>query len=398
MLRKIDEMTPDEIFLNCISAHLRGETVAAELSEDGWQRLIRLAQEQKMLPMIFETAGGSMPEALRLGCKKQVRRLVAAQTARTAEFLSVYAALSDAGISPVVVKGIVCRALYPKPDLRSSADEDLYIPLGQYPAFHEKMLELGFQAGAPDYKNSHEARYTRNGLLIEGHWELFPRDSSALNALNRYNAGFFARAQVRHIEGVRLLTLDDTDHMSFLLLHAYKHFINSGVGLRQICDIALWAQAYDIDWQRVKDTMSAIGGEYFAAAIFDAAEKYCGLSLPGIWPEANCTALIEDALSGGVYGSADMSRRHSGTMTLSAVESAYEKKAHIPLVRTLFPNRAVMEESFPWVKKSAAALPLAWSVRIIRYLARQGEGNSAADSVKLGAQRTRLLREYKIIK
>ena len=93
-----------------------------------------------------------------------------------------------------------------------------------------------------------------------------------------------------------------------------------------------------------------------------------------------------------------MSRRHSGTMTLSAVESAYEKKAHIPLVRTLFPNRAVMEESFPWVKKSAAALPLAWSVRIIRYLARQGEGNSAADSVKLGAQRTRLLREHKIIK
>lgn len=172
---------------------------------------------------------------------------------------SVYAALSDAGISPVVVKGIVCRALYPKPDLRSSADEDLYIPLGQYPAFHEKMLELGFQAGAPDYKNSHEARYTRNGLLIEGHWELFPRDSSALNALNRYNAGFFARAQVRHIEGARLLSLDDTDHMSFLLLHAYKHFINSGVGLRQICDIALWAQAYDIDWQRVKDTMSAIG-------------------------------------------------------------------------------------------------------------------------------------------
>lgn len=249
---------------------------------------------------------------------------------------SVYAALSDAGISPVVVKGIVCRALYPKPDLRSSVDEDLYIPLGQYPAFHEKMLELGFQAGAPDYKNSHEARYTRNGLLIEGHWELFPRDSSALNALNRYNAGFFARAQVRHIEGVRLLTLDDTDHMSFLLLHAYKHFINSGVGLRQICDIALWAQAYDIDWQRVKDTMSAIGGEYFAAAIFDAAEKYCGLSLPGIWPEANCTALIEDALSGGVYGSADMSRRHSGTMTLSAVESAYEKRPTSPSCEPCF--------------------------------------------------------------
>ena len=390
-------MTPDELFLNCISAYLRGGTAEAELSGEDWLLLIRLAQEQKMLPMVFEAAGGSMPEALRTDCGKLVRRLVAAQTVRTAGFLSVYTELTAAGITPLVVKGIVCRALYPKPDLRSSADEDLYIPPAEYPAFHGKMLELGFEAGEPDYKNSHEERYIRGGLLIEGHWELFPRDSSALNALNGYNDSFFSRAKTRRIEGAELLTLDDTDHMIFLLLHAYKHFINSGVGLRQICDIALWAKAYALDWQRIKDAMGSISGEYFAAAIFDAAEKLCGMSLPAGWPEADCTALIADALRGGVYGSSDMSRRHSGTMTLSAVEAARESKTHIPLMRTLFPNRAVMEVSFPWVRKSAALLPCAWTLRILRYLGRQGEGDSAAESIRIGARRTELLREYKII-
>ena len=58
-------MTPDELFLNCISAYLRGGTAEAELSGEDWLLLIRLAQEQKMLPMVFEAAGGSMPECCR---------------------------------------------------------------------------------------------------------------------------------------------------------------------------------------------------------------------------------------------------------------------------------------------------------------------------------------------
>lgn len=390
-------MTPNEVFLKSTYAFLRGETLEAELSEAGWRELIRLAQEQKMLPMLFEAVGASIPEELRSDTKKQVRRLVVAQTVRTAQFLSLYSELYAVGINPLVVKGIVCRSLYSKPDLRASADEDLYIPLGSYPEFHEKMLSLGFRAEEPDYKNSHEARYTKDGLLIEGHWELFPRDSSALSGLNELNSGFFARAKMRSCEGAELLTLEDSDHMIFLLLHAYKHFINSGVGLRQICDIALWAQAHTLDWPRIKTAMSAINGEHFAAAIFDAAEKYCGVKKPDGFPDADCTALISDALSGGVYGSADMSRRHSGTMTLSAVEAERESKAHIPLLRTLFPNRAVMEVSFPWVKKSAALLPAAWTIRFVRYLTQLGEGNRAAESIKIGTQRTELLKEYKII-
>ena len=35
------------------------------------------------------------------------------------------------GLTPLIVKGIVCRDLYPNPDLRTSNDEDLYIPRDQ---------------------------------------------------------------------------------------------------------------------------------------------------------------------------------------------------------------------------------------------------------------------------
>ena len=35
-------------------------------------------------------------------------------------------------LTPLIVKGIVCRDLYPNPDLRTSNDEDLYIPRDQF--------------------------------------------------------------------------------------------------------------------------------------------------------------------------------------------------------------------------------------------------------------------------
>lgn len=387
----------NEVLLNCISAYLKREKMTAELSDVQWQELIEKAAQQKAIPMVYESLGDEMPESIKKVCKSTVLYTVAGQMQRTTAFLEVYKEFAAVGITPLVVKGIICRSVYEKPEYRVSADEDLYVPLEQYPAFHEKMLELGFKTKEPDYKNAHEERYIRGALLIEGHWELFPQENDALNALNAYSEGFWARSCTQTFEGVELKTLEPTDHMIFLLFHTYKHFVNSGVGVRQICDIAQWSTHYELDWKRIRDAMKSMRGECFAAALFDAGEKYFGMKFPDGWERTDSTALLNDSLSGGIYGSNDMSRKHSGSITLSAVESAHNEKKSVPLAKTLFPNRAVMEMSYPWVKKSGALLPAAWCVRIIRYIGERGNNNTAAESLKIGAERIELLKEYRII-
>lgn len=390
-------MSVNNELINCISAFLEGKTVQPELSGNEWLELIRKAEEQKLLPMVFEAAGASMPESLKASVRARTRLLVARQTQRTQEFLRVYKSLSEANIRPLVVKGIVCRTVWAKPEHRNSSDEDMYISLSAYPAFHEKMLELGFNAKQPDYKNDHEERYMRDGLLIEGHWELFPQFNDSLSALNAYTAAFWSRAEVQVIDGVEMTVLEPTDHMIFLLLHAYKHFINSGVGLRQLCDIAQWSKRYELDWQRIYDAMCSAHGECLAAAMFDASARYFGMTYPPHFERADCTALLSDALNGGIYGSADMSRKHSGSMTLEAVEASGRGKKGNPLLKSLFPNRAVMETSYPWVKKSAALLPAAWAARIARYAVSRNADNSALESVKIGTERIELLKKYRVI-
>ena len=386
-----------QFFLRAVSRALTGARADAPPAGVDFAALFSIAQEQKLTAVVFSAARDVLPEDARRLWRSAVLQQASLQAQRTASFLKTYQALAEQGFQPLVVKGILCRETFPEPDARISSDEDIYLPCAQYRKFHRALLDLGFSGEEPDYQNAHEARYYQGSLMIEGHWELFPRDHAALNSLNALQEGFWQRSSIQAVCGVPMRVLDPTDHMTFLLLHAFKHFINSGVGIRQICDAAQWAKTHEIDWPRVLESLKPVRAERFAAAVFDAGERYFGMRHPAGWQRADSTALLEDAFGGGVYGSATMSRKHSGSMTLAAAENAEKASRVRSLLQTLFPNRAVMAEGCPWVRKSALLLPAAWTVRIVRYLRSRGENDSAAESLKIGAERLELLREYQII-
>ncbi|MGM9917942.1 MAG: nucleotidyltransferase family protein, partial [Lactimicrobium massiliense] len=108
------------LFLDAYAHALHHERViwTQDISEAEWKALFQMAQEQNVLPMIYESVfqcpgisvvPGEMLQQLR----SQVVRDVSIQTIKTAEFLKLYAFLSDRGLHPIVMKGIVCRRLYP---------------------------------------------------------------------------------------------------------------------------------------------------------------------------------------------------------------------------------------------------------------------------------------------
>lgn len=407
-------MTVSEALLNCISAALDGRECALTLAPDDWTALLRLAGEQKLLPLVYAAVRGTpglaaAPEAVRAAARRQTMREAAAQTVHTEAFLRLYQALRAEGLAPVVVKGIVCRALYPQPELRPSSDEDLYLTAAEMPRFHAVLLRAGFVLTEPerDYRSAHEARYVHpdTGLVVEGHWALFPTEYAVYAALNVQLPDLMQRAQDWESGGVTLRVPDACDHLIFLLLHAFKHFISSGVGVRQLCDIALWMRRFgaQIDWQRVRAALRATHSEGFAAAVIDAGVHWFGLEraaahIPPDWETLESAALLADALSGGVYGSADSTRRHSCTITIHAADRAHRGgTGRASLCAALFPGREVMAGWYPYVARCPALLPAAWVQRIWRYLRTRGKHTSAQDSLRVGAQRVELLRQYRVL-
>jgi hypothetical protein len=107
--------------------------------------------------------------------------------------------------------------------------------------------------------------------------------------------------------------------------------------------------------------------------------------------------MLKDVLCGGIYGSADIDRVHSGTMTLSAVKSSGSSRK-TSILSSVFPSRLSLEGRYPYLKKPPLLLPVAWCTRIVSYAKRSSAGEtSAAKSIAIGKERIELLRFYGII-
>ena len=409
------------LFLQALKASLENKKVQWEmlLQPQDWLELFKMAEEHRVLPLIYEAvydcpAAQDTEKQVFTHYKRTTMQTVMLQTRKTAEFLSLFAHLKAAGVSPCVVKGIVCRSLYPNPDYRMSADEDILIPPEQYGLCHDAMLAFGMTLSAPEQDNdaAYEVPYGKDGspLYIELHKSLFPPDSEAYGDLNRFFDGIHQRLVEVPLQGAVVLTMPHTDHLFYLICHAFKHFLHSGFGIRQVCDIVLFANAYgeQIDWIRLLENCREIHADLFAAALFRIGSKYLTFDpgkacYPKAWEEIQVdeAAMLEDLLDSGIYGGSNMSRKHSSNVTLNAVSAQKQgKKSGNHVLKTVFPSPKALEGRFPYLRKHPYLLPAAWTSRLVQYWkeTRAISGNDAGESIKIGNQRIDLLKQYGIIK
>lgn len=395
--------TTETQFLHIAKAAISGGDLPAEKVD--WPAVFALAGQQKLLPILFEAARAT-PAAgenavLFAVTKQQVIGQVLNQTVRSAEFADLYRKLRSAGLHPIVVKGQLCSRLYPQTDHRISADDDLLIPDGEFMACHEQLLTNGLTTDTPadELASADEVSYTKKGslLYIELHRHLFDSSEDAHDDLNH----FFTDINPVKTDG--FLAMPPHEHLLYLILHAYKHFVRSGIGLRQFCDIGLWARAYhvEIDWQRLHEQCESVHAATFAAAAFCIAGDYLGIEfdLPAPWDGSiDVEPLLHDTLCGGVYGSNDLTRLHSSTVTLNAVKASRtgEKSS---VLSTVFPKLEYLERRYPYLKKRPYLLPVAWMQRIAHYASEKQSGtdNSASGSIKLGKERIELMKRYGIM-
>ena len=411
----------NQIFLDALKAALqnRSASLPRELDHAEWAELMRLANIHHVLPLIFEAvcedASFARNNAPLLAASSSATfRQITKQTRKTMEFLALEQHLQAAGLRPLVVKGIICRSLYPMPDARSSTDEDVLILPEEFEAYHAALTAFGMETSLDPEKiaYSYEVPYRKNGssLYIELHKNLFPPESNAYGDFNRFFRDVHKRAVIEQIDGTAVWTMAPTDHLFYLICHAFKHFLHSGFGIRQVCDIILYAAAHGprMDWNLVRKNCRAIHAEAFCAALFHIGENYLGFDpaaacVPRSWMSlpVDETLMLNDLLSSGLYGDADMSRKHSSSITLDAVAAQRQgRQARGSLIASLFPPLHALTVRFKYLEKAPWLLPAAWIHRIIGYAieTRRTDSNNAVDALKIGKERVEMMRAYGIIK
>ena len=427
----------DSALLAILAAALREKQPAdPALMPEEWQDFLRRAEAHKLLPLILDAAcalpscraalhpvsapnqtkpspegEGVTAKAVTDEGSPEWKVLVLEQVARQAiqenEFLNLILALQARGLEPVVMKGCVCRSLWPKPLLRPSVDDDLLIPDDQAAAYHAALLELGMTADESDAdrEKGWELSYHKpnSPLYIELHKRLFDPESDTFLNFNAPFEGALDRAVPVQIQDVTLKTLAPTDHLLFLILHAFKHFLFSGFGLRIVADVCLYARQYteEIDFGKISGICAELRCDRFTAALFRIGEKYLGVSKPMAFalPGVDESALLEDVLAAGLVG-ADIDRLHSANITLGAVADENQGKTRSGgLAKTLFPSAKKLSGRYPYLETKPWLLPVAWASRVGTYFKERGKygKQSPAASLRIGKERVKLLKTYGVI-
>ena len=364
--------------------------------------LLRLAYAHKLYHMILSV----LPQELLpagINRRQELIGQLTSQIQASTAFLELYSAMEQAGFHPLVVKGIVCRSLYPQPELRPSSDEDLYVSADEFEPCCAFLQEHGMIPDKTPFSDYGEIGWrSQNGLYIELHRDLFEGDE--MRELREFfSCASLSTESYENPYGRSVVSLNPHDHFLYLLLHAYKHFIHSGFGIRQVCDIGLWAQKYGgrIDWQTLADQCDTVKIRQFVSAVLGIArhDLLIEFDVPaGFDSEPDYgKPMLKDILCGGIYGSADTNRQHSATMTLGAVKASRTEEKH-GILSSIFPSKEVMEHKYPYVKKHPILLPAAWMQRLFSYAKRNVSGETkAAESLAIGKERIELLRLYGIV-
>lgn len=383
---------------------------SAELTDPDWNEIYELSKLHNMVPLIYESAR-SLSEFADAGPEIQNAFLqttlyqAGIQMTRTEEFFRLYELFSQSGLRPLVLKGLVCRSLYPQPELRGSADEDLWIRPEDLDTYDAVLTDQGYHCEDPDpdLNTIQEVTYASPLLELELHINPFGTTTASRRQMNQVLADPAEHSMAMELDGHTIFTLAPTNHYLFLFVHLYKHFTGSGVGIRQILDLMLFEQAYSaqIDWDRIHTAVSRLGTEVLYAAVLEIGRDYLGFSLrqpvgPLQFPDSDALdALTEDLLESGCFGNSALYQRFSKIYVYARSEGTEFPGEKLLLL--LFPPASLLKTKYPFLNRKPWLLPAAWCMRVFRFLRDLSKDHSLIKhSTKRGLKRLKLIKKLTV--
>ena len=198
-----------------------------EMTESDWEEVYHLARKQTVTGLVFHALTLSPEKPPGLSSKMLYRwALEAERLEKRSRIVFRFAEellyrLESAGLRPLVMKGPSVAAYYPKPLLRESGDIDLYVSQNEISAALECLHQMGYS-----FSESADGGYyvTGGSVDIDLHDKYFDL----------------------HVKDELLPPVPSPQaELMMLSSHILKHAMGPGVGLRQICDLALAYKALE---------------------------------------------------------------------------------------------------------------------------------------------------------
>ena len=213
--------------------------------------IIKLAAFQGTEPLVYDQLlkmpDMEIPAELRMQMKQQCMMSLKQQQMMMPILSKAWNALEEADIHPVLLKGLALAQYYPQPYLRQWGDIDLYVGQAQYHQACKILNDVFPEADHPaiDDEERKHYNYVFPNTVLELHrismGFAHPRDRKYYEKLEE--AYLTKDGPSFECNGIAVTTPEDTFNVFFTFLHAWHHLIETGMNMKQLCDVAILLQA-----------------------------------------------------------------------------------------------------------------------------------------------------------
>lgn len=198
---------------------------------------------------------------------------------------------SENKIRHIFLKGSQLQKFYPKNVIRTSNDIDIYVSEVQFELAKKAMLAENFTIKSEN-KNKGEFGFSKEPrYYVELHTNLegYSDKQKAILLKLADNA--------ENIKGEQY-ALTDSDCYIYTLFHLYKHFVNSGVGVRMFLDVYLIKNNGNIDFDYVQPILKKLEIDGFAKVVDEIAL----VLFEGKKESDDIRKVVEFVLDSGIFG------------------------------------------------------------------------------------------------
>ena len=217
----------------------------------------------------------------------------------------------------VTIKGLASAYYYPDPSLRDMGDVDFLVFENDFESSKRAVLSAGFKLDHDDEEDSIHIAFKREPMSI---WE----QHRCVNGIPEGSVGELIREELdKTIETSELVELDGAvcripdkfHHGLIMLLHMISHMTSEGIGLRHLCDWAVFVNSISNNEfvGLFSEKLNSFGLWKFAQIMTATSEKYLGIEHKE-WIESAeldddlLEDVITDILNGGNFGKKDLNR------------------------------------------------------------------------------------------
>ena len=274
----------------------------------------------------------------------------------------------------VTIKGLASAYYYPNPALREMGDVDFFVREDSFEKSKQIVLQSGFTIDQGDNIGGKHITFRRKPSSIWEQHRSYNTPSGVVGERIQTEIDrLIETSEVISLDGATCRIPDIYHHGLIMLLHVISHMTREGIGLRHLCDWAVFVnQLSNNEFVSLfKEKFKSYGLWNFAQILTMTSEKYLGINHYEWAQNPNVSnqyleSIMVDILHSGNFGKKDMNRYRETKYISNRGERTVDNKSIIAQVIDTLNKKVYTDYSF--VNHHKIFLPLGWVAEGGKYI------------------------------